>query len=636
MNNTKFILVAIFLLLFSTKTFSQSVKDSLNFSHYNYQKNIFTTSFDKRLNTYNLRTKINYSYSANNFFIGVHENYFSSLVTSSEKNIKDEQAISIIGEYRFTPYLSSGILTQNSIYSNDRKIAINEASNIYSTFYTKISPIDQLTIIPYGGYSINKQVNEDDRGAIYGGNIELDRYRVSNFLLNSTLKFQNEDIAPRNNSFQVGSLSVKNDLDLSLTNVISADYSNTRKDFYFDTDSTTSRMFNISKNIQSRTEKKYFIEERLYNSKFTSDIFFDLSGRVFLRDIDRETKYKNLSNIGISSFDTKIEEFRLEFSGTTEYRSESFFGKLRLDYSEREEKHSAKYFEEANPILFDQRTEQEKKKNNSSEYTTISAIGNYFLTRKDNVSFSLLHRKLIYNTPSEDNFDDRDELLSIARLNYTRTFNHLFNFFVNLEGSYNHIVYIYAERSSNNNIRRILKLNSGGEFSSSSLFSRNSVEVSANYTSYDFEDINPNSRSFSFRQFNIKDSTSIKMLGKVFLDFTGYIKLSEQGNFEWTSFSNNPDRFLAEYYFEPMLKVKSSDIKMGVGIRFFSLQTFNYTIENKKYLTNEYTSIGPITQFNLQLTNLNINFFGWYEFINNENNIKRKLANLTLAVNWKL
>lgn len=624
------------MLLFSATAFSQSVKDSLNFSHYNYQKDIFRTSFEKRLNTYNLRSGLNYSYNFNGLFLGIHENYFSSLVTSNKKNIKDEQAISLFGEYKFTPYLSAGILTQNSIYSNDRKIAINEASTVYSTFFTKISPIDQLKIIPYGGYSINKQVNEDDRGAIYGGNIELDRFRISNFLFNSTLKFQNEDIAPRNNSFQIASLQVKNNLDLNLTNVITADYSNTRKDFYFDTDSVTSSMFNISKNIQSRTEKKYYFEERLYNSKFSSDIFFDLSGRIYLRDIDRETKYKNLSNIGLSNFDTKIEEFRLEFSGTTEYRSESFFGKLKLDYSEREEKHSAKLFDEANPILFDQRTEQEKKKNNSSDYTTISAVGNYFLTRNDNLSFSILHRKLVYNTPSKDNFDDRDELLSIARLTYTRTFNHLFNFFVNLEGIYNHIVYIFAERSSNNNVRRIIKLNSGGEYKSSRVFSRNSIEVSANYTSYDFADINPNSRSFSFRQFNIKDSTSIKMRGKIFLDFSGYIKLSEQGNFEWKSFSNNPDRFLAEFYLEPMLKIKSSNIKMGLGIRYFSLQTFNYDLGNKKILTNEYTSLGPITEFTLNLTKLSVHFFGWYEFINNESNIKRELANLTLAVNWKL
>jgi len=623
-------------LFISTASYSQSVKDSLNFSNTKYKTNIFRTSLEKRLNTYNLRSTLIYSLDQDNFFIGIGENYFSSLVSSPQKNIKDEQALSIIGKYKYSPFFEIGVLTLNNIYSNDRKIAINEASNLYSTIFTIISPINQLKITPYGGFSINRQVNEDDRGPIYGGNINLDRFSINEFQIRSILKFQNEDISPRKNSHRLAEVEIKNDLDLSLTNLITANYSNSRKDFYFDTDSLTSEMFNISKNIQSRTEKKYFVQERIFNSRFASDIFFDLSGRIALRDIDRETKYKNLSNIELSSFDTQIEELRVELSGTTEYRSELFFGKLRIDYSEREEKHTVKNIEEANEILFEQRSELEKKKNNSSDYTTISALGNLSLTKKDNISFSILHRKLVYNTPSKDNFDDRDELLSIGRLSYLRNFNHLFNFFVNLEGSYNHIVYVFAERSSNNNVRRILKLSTGGEFGGSYLYSINSFEVSANYTSYDFADINPNTRSFSFRQFVARDSTSFKFWGNLYLDFTGYIKISEQGNFNWSSFSNNPDRYLVEYYLEPMINIKKDNIRMGVGLRTFTFETFGYNSNGAKELTNEYTSVGPITNFSLQLPNVNLNFYGWYEFINNENDSKRELVNLSLSVSWKL
>lgn len=636
MRSTYKITIIIFLLLITSNLFSQSLKDSLNFSQTNYLSDIFRTSLDKRLNTYNLNSKLSYSLNSNNIFVGVDENYFSSLVSSSDKNIKDEQALSIIGEYNFLPYLQFGSLTQSNIYSNDRKIAINEASNIYTTVFAKITPIDQLRITPYTGYSINKQVNEDDRGAIYGGNINLDRYSFNEFQVSSKLKYQNEDISPRKNSQQLAALSVKNNLDLSLTNQISANYSNTRKDFYFETDSITSSIFDINKNIQSRTEKKYFVEERIYNSRFNSDLFFDLSGSVSLRDIDRETKYKNLANIGLSTFDTKIEEFKFDLSGTTEYRSEVFFGKLRIDYSEREEKHNVKNLNEANPILYEQRSEQERKKNNSSEYTTVSAIGNFFITQKDNISFSILQRKLVYNTPSEDNFDDRDELLSIFRLSYLRNFNHYFNFFVNLEGSYNHIVYIFAERSSNNNVRRILKLSSGGEFDGSKFYSRNTFEVSANYTTYDFEDINPNIRSFSFRQFSAKDSSSVNLIGRVNLDFIGYVKLSEQGDFDWKNFANNPDRFVAEYYLVPMLAVKKDNLRLGVGLRLFSLKTFGYNQNNFKFLTNEYTSIGPTSNFSIQLQNLSLYFYGWYEFIKTESNSLRELANLSLSVNWKL
>jgi hypothetical protein len=627
----------IFLFFFTaTQIFSQSVTDSLNFNYTKYQLNLFNTSFEKRLNTYNLNSAITYSLNANKYFIGLDENYFSSLVNTGTKNIKDEQSVSLIGEYKLSPFLQIGVLTQNSIYSNDRKIAINEASLIHSSFYTKYSPIDQFKIIPFGGFSINRQVNEDDRGAIYGTNLNLDRYKLSDFLISSNLFFQNEDISPRRNTNRFASINIKNKFDFDLTNLISAEYSNSRKDFYFEADSLTSSTYNISKNIQSRIEDRYSIEERIFNSRFTSDLLFDLSGRVSVRNIDRNTKYKNLTNIDLNTFDSQIDEFRLDFSGKTEYSTEVFFGRLKIDYGERDEKYNAKKIEDANQTFYDQRLELEKKKNNISEYTTISAIANFTISSKDNLLFSLLHRKLIYNTPSNENFDDRDELLSIFRMSYIRSFNHLFSFFLNLEGSLNHLVYIFAERSSNNNFRRIIKLTSGGEYYGTNLYSKNTFEVSANYTSYDFEDINPNIRSFSFRQFSAKDSTSFNFFNNVYLDLAGYVKLSEQATFVWKNFSNNPERYLLEYYLTPIFNIKTNDIKMGVGLRTFSLQTFRYNKNGEKYLSNKYNSIGPITDFLIRLPNIDLSLYGYYEFITNEENIKRELATLAFSVNWRL
>ncbi|MFZ1292550.1 MAG: hypothetical protein WAR79_20850 [Melioribacteraceae bacterium] len=628
--------ISALILLFPIFLVSQTSNDSLNFTYFKYQKNLFNTSFEKRLNTLNLYSGLSVSQNTNNYFIGLNENYYSSLVSSGTKNIKDEQSLSLIGEYKYSPVFQFGILTQNNIYSNDRKIAINEASILHSTFYSKISLIDQFKIIPYGGYSINKQVNEDDRGIIYGSNILLEKYNFSEFQVSSNLNFQNEDISPRKNYNRLASVKVKNDFDFELTNLISADFSNVRKDFYFEADSLTSSIFNISKNIQSRIENRYFIEERIFNSSFNSDLYFDLSGRASFRNIDRITQFKNLSIVELSTFDSQIDEFRLEFSGITEYNSESFFGRIKVDYSERDEKYNAKKIENVNSIIYDQRTELEKRKNNSSQYTTVSAVGNFSITKKDNLLFSLLQRKLIYDTPSEDNFDDRDELLSIVRLSYLRSFNHLFNFFINLEGSFNHIVYIFAERSSNNNTRRNIKLSSGGEYTGTNLYSKNTFEVSANYTSYDFEDIVPNIKSFSFRQFGAKDSTSLKFYKKVYLDFSGYIKLSEQGDFVWSNFTNNPERYLAEFYLEPIFNIKYSEMKMGVGLRLFSLQTFGYNSNNEKFLTTKYSSIGPITNFLIRMQNFDLALYGWYEFISNEEKIQRELANLYFSVNWRI
>ncbi|PID63209.1 MAG: hypothetical protein CR986_00215 [Ignavibacteriae bacterium] len=616
----------------SVSIHAQYFKDSLNFSYSKYFSDNFITSFNKRLNIYNLNNQLSYSVKYNKFFFGIYENYLSSLVTTNEKNIQDEQSLSILSEFNYSPFLKFGMLAQNNIYSNDRKITINKASNIYTTLYAKIYPISQLKITPYGGYTINNQVSEEDDGVIYGGNIDLENLNLNNFLINSNLKFQNEDIAPRKNTQRVGELNVRNEFENNITNIFSANYTNVRKDFYLETDSLTARTFNISKNIQSRTEERYNFLERIYNSKFASDFSFDLSAGLFYRNIIRDFKYNSPTNF----FNTEIEELILNLKGTTEYRSKYFFGSLSVDYNEKEEKHFLKENENINPIFYQQKFQQEKRKNNTSEYASISGLGNISLSSSDNIAFSIFYRKLVYNTPSEDNFDDRDEVLTIAKISYFKKVNHLFNFYINLEGSFNHLVYIFAERSSNNNIRRVLKLSSGGTFRRGTFYSKNSFVVSANYTSYDFNSIQLNLTSFSFRQFSASDSTSFKLLNSLYLDFKGYIKLSEQGNFNWKKFSGNPNRFLEEFYFEPILFVKKDNLKFGSGLRFFSLRTYNYKEFNSKNLFNEYVSIGPIFNCEFNLPNLTLYLNGWYEFITIESAKAKELANVFFTVNWNL
>ncbi len=91
-------IILFFLLCVATNTFAQTINDSLNFSLSKYQSKTFRTSFGKRLNTHNLFSLLSYSVNENNIFIGIKENYYSSLVTSQTNSIKDEQALSIIGE----------------------------------------------------------------------------------------------------------------------------------------------------------------------------------------------------------------------------------------------------------------------------------------------------------------------------------------------------------------------------------------------------------------------------------------------------------------------------------------------------------------------------------------------------------
>ena len=246
----------------------------------------------------------------------------------------------------------------------------------------------------------------------------------------------------------------------------------------------------------------------------------------------------------------------------------------------------------------------------------------------------MLHNKLRYDTPSEENFDDRDELLSIFRLRYSRQFTPFFEGFINTEGTYNQTVYIFSEKSSNNNINRILKLAAGGAYRGANLTSVNSFEVSANYTVYDFQDLNPNIKSYSFRQFTASDSTSYSFNKKFNLSLYGYVKLSEQGDLKWNEFTSRPTRYLQEIYCEPRLTVGYSIIQYSLGIRFFSLSTFGYK-SNIKFLDSDFSSIGPIAEILIaRSASLFLKIYGWYEFITINSTSKKEQTNLNVEMTW--
>jgi hypothetical protein len=323
-------------------------------------------------------------------------------------------------------------------------------------------------------------------------------------------------------------------------------------------------------------------------------------------------------------------------NGGLDYRSKSFFSSFKFSYAQYEEKHSAKRIEGVDFVVFSDRDKLEFRKNNQAETATISLISNWMISDDDNIIFSIYHRKLQYDTPSSDNFDDRDELLTIGRIGYERKISQSLKMAFNFEGSLNKIVYIFSERSSNNNLRRFFKFSTSGYYSGNNFASMNSAEVSANYTTFDYEYLNPSLRSYSFRQFILRDSSSFNLTYRIKLLFNGYIKLSEQGDFNWAAFSERPARYLDEKLIEPKIGYYTGDLVLNWGLRYFNLSIYNVDAQNEKKKTSEYISIGPVSEIKYKISaKIDLRFFGWYEFITGDNT-KREIPNVIFKLSWFL
>lgn len=610
---------------------AQKITDSLDFYIDSKAKDNLTTKLEKQLNTYYFNSLFLLNGVSGNFLFDLNENYNSTLINTGDKSIRDEHFFNLKSEYQLYEPLRVGLLASNNILSDSRKIEINSASISDAAVFSNYTPLSKITLSPFLGYTVNRQVGEDDKGLLFGFEGMMDDLDLQGWKLNGDVRYRDEDISPRKNTLRNLAFTAGNQFDENVSNNLGFKFYQTRKDFYYAADPATISAFNVVNNIQSRTETGYLAEDRLSYNHVLSFLSLDVLGRINYRSIDRNTKYILSSS---STFDTKINELKLEFESNANITTDKFSGVIRLNYSERDEKNIAKENPGSNEAFFNQASQLEATKNNTSNRGSLTISGNYTFTQDDHLFFSLYQNKLKYDTPSAGNFDTRDEVLSMVRFKFSHTFTPFFTGFVNFEGTYNHVVYIYSENSSNNNVNRVYRFSSGGEYKGKNLTSVNTFEVSANYTVYDFEDINPNYISFSFRQFNAVDSTTLHLAKNFYISHYGYVKLSEQGDLKWASFSTKPTRFLEEIYSEPKLNYVISKITVAGGMRLFELNTFTYQVK-LRIPESEYVSIGPVAEISLVMdTSLFFRFYGYYEFIKVNNTSKKKQASFTMQTIW--
>lgn len=626
---------ALIVIIFSAELLiAQQFSDSLQYSFTYLPSNRIFSNFDKQLNTYFLNTGFDFAGSHSRFQYQVNQDFRSTLVKTNTSSIRDEQNLSMMGKYDFNRFWNLGISANSNILSDDRQLAINQATINQAALFSKLELSEEILFVPYGGFSDNRQVGENDFGPIYGLEASGRNLDFTGFEVNSLFRFENEDISPRKNLLRFFNLGVINPFNPEVSNLIQTQFTQSRKDFYFPADSIISSKFNVNNNIEGRTETIFLLQDKLTYNRLFNAFAMELAGRINLRNIDRDTRYRSLEDQNPSAFDTQVDEFTIGLESSIYYNTEFANVVIRLNYFERDEKHITKRYEGSNENFYEQRSELEASKNNNSSRATISLSGNINVSRSDRFSLSLFHSKLKYDTPSSNNDDDRDELLTILRLRYSKYFTPFFQAFMNAEGTLSHAVYLFASRSANNNINRVLRLAMGGHYIGAKFSSLNNFEVSANYTVYDFEDIASNLRSISFRQFTATDSTQYKFNAILSFILTAYVKLTDQGELDWNDFAERPKRYLQEIFGSPKIGVNFNNAFFALGFRYFSLRTFNYK-ERERIPDTRFLSIGPLFEILIGSNSLHLSVNSWYEFISVNDGDDRERLNLILAMNWK-
>jgi hypothetical protein len=596
-------------------------------------RNTASILFERNLNTLNWIGRALVDTAIGGTHIRFMEQFTSNIIlvegsarSGKRKLISDRNNVLLRVGQPLTRSLSAEAMFSSLVYSDNKAVGISSASSHVALGGVRYAPVDLFSITPLVGYRWEHQTNMKDRGLSYLLSAETNDLTVDGYRLSGFGQYQQDRINPRLLENHVARAGAQRNFEGRTRDSLEVGFARNRREFHVLSDGS----------IESRVERvlsfgnllDYEIDKRLLASLFVN---------IFSRDLDKDTRYPGDRPPG--AFDTRIEEFRLDTYVQAEYQSEDLrtSGSARFSYTERTENHSARPIPGTGPageIQFNQRNRQEQTKDNVARRTSLSGRVGFPLSLSDRVSVSGSASILRYDTPSDANVEDRDELLIAMSVATSHRLSRYLEVSVALDGNLNKIVYLLGQRSANNYVNRVLRLAPVTTYRPVHWFvTVNAFEVLANYTVYDFEQQVALVRSFSYRQFGWMDSTSIEFGDRVGLDFLSYLKLYERGQLRWSEFTERRENsFVDETYAVQVRFTPERSLMFALGFRYFGQKRYSYA-ETGRMLEQFSRSMGPTCSILWRMNrHSEFRIQGWYEHRTQPDGARASLPNMMMNI----
>jgi len=331
--------------------------------------------------------------------------------------------------------------------------------------------------------------------------------------------------------------------------------------------------------------------------------------------VDRRYR-QQITDIPTTAVNRKLREFQIFISSALQFTHDRGQHKLGIEYFTRNEENGT---ERRFPLnLQDETTirQSENQRDNSALRTRLFGQSTWYVTNKDslhlNASMGILH----YDTPSELNYDDRDELNILTEARYQRRISRGLTAGFSLQLQMLHLVYLKAQRSALNNWNRILSFAPSLTISTHGLQMQPRFEVLANYTAYDFEGLSVDVQSFSFRQVSYRDSITLSLGEKYRAQASLYARYFERGQLSWSSFSETPLSKNYEQFFKVLFYLPPvSGVSVGCGGRYYALRQTSVFNSPTGFSSDGFQQFyGPEIMAELQLSaGSKCTLSGWYE-----------------------
>jgi hypothetical protein len=591
-------------------------------------------AFERNTNTFRWNLQGRYSAEILGWITETEERFLRTMIQSARQNFKDENT------FRFS--LTKNILSDvdlvtsfsSFIFSDQFSLGLNDVSLNAVTEGVRWNILDDLSVNSSAGIAFDRQQGILDKGFVYEGDALLRSLAFGESKLAGGIYLKGELISPRFQEEQRATAELRTALSRSSLHDIRLSFRKIRRDFYLQADSAIASLFHVLNPVSSRTEQLLTLSDQI-DYEILTPLLLHGGIDISQRTIFNAQQYHDPGAIS-PIFDSDIKEFRLMGNLFLRYDNRTgSAGIIRFEINERDETHTIGKFEGANLIAYSKQARLEEQKNNTIYQTQIAFDLSQTVGSMDTLFVAGSSVKLEYNTP-DNNPDDRDELflLSSARWSH-RLHDHVLSSLTG-EVSFRHIVYLFSERSANNSWNRVFRIAPAVTVRYPDIVSINSAEVIGNYTTYDFEEFNPDLQSFALRLMVLSDSTDLRLSRSYWFRTTLMLRMYEQGELHWNRFTVHPTTFFREQTLALSIVKKSDSWVLSVGIRYFEQRRYKFN-EQEKMIDNILISYGPTVQVVLPTSaKAGIQIEGWYQLTRENAQSMRKTPNITISMVWNI
>ncbi|MCX7736691.1 MAG: hypothetical protein N2319_08245 [Candidatus Kapabacteria bacterium] len=559
------------------------------------------------------------------------QNYRSTILKTPSQSFRDDQSLSFLYKYRLSNLFY--FFSNNSwlLSSDSRSIGLNKLENLLGTVGSGLNFGNNSYFEINGGFERNTQLNISSGGPSFGLSGNLEKIEVLDLIMNSNLKGKYSSLNPdRKNADLNFILGLMKEYDQENRINASLDYKIMNRDFVYYPVNITDRYYieqREEQRISSALESDFLISGKLFGSM-----------RINLNSLKVSRAYNDsISNFSLSYFYRNLNELILTFNPEIKFASERYIHRAGFKYDLRNEDNFISKKFNISEAIEDELQNNESQRDNNSTKSGLYSFFTFLVSSYDTLSFNVNTSLLQFDTPSTTNYDDRDEFNAIFDLKYSKRFSEVLTASATLNLQLNHLVYIKAQRSALNNWNRVIKFNPEINYRSSFLSANPSFEILANYTVYDFEDIAPGIKSYSFRQIAYKDSLLIPLFKNIRLNSRINIRYFERGILFWKKFAESPQSNNLEQYYRLMIFYNPSIGNIiGCGLSFFNLKTGVLKSDSKAF-SDDYNqqSISLESEIGMNfISGSFISFRGWLEFQEINYKIKKVFPNFFILVKY--